>query len=238
MIRALVAAVCLSLFILIAGPLLMLYALITRSGDFLYHGSLGGVLWVYRIVGIRSRAEGVENIPAGTCLFAANHTSNVDPPAIMSCIPRRLAILAKQSLFRIPIVGLAFRMGGFLPVNRANTEEALASLNLAAEIMKRGMSFLVYPEGTRSPDGRLLPFKSGAFALAIKAGLPVVPVACSGAQRIMSKNSLRISPGEIVVHFCPPIDASSYAPNERGRLAERVRDAIVAELPPDQRPAG
>lgn len=235
MIRTAIAAVYLTLFITFCGPFLMLYAILTRSGDLLYRGGLGGVLLIYRIVGIRMRAEGVENIPAGPCLFAANHTSNVDPPAIMSCIPRRIAILAKKSLFAIPIVGPAFRLGRFVPVDRSNAEQAMASLDLAAEYMKQGMSFLIYPEGTRSADGRLLRFKSGAFALAIKAGVPVVPVACAGAHRIMPKKSLRIKSGEVVVRFCPPVDATAYSFEERGKLAECVHAAIAAALPPDQR---
>src|SRR6185295_7080322 len=139
-----------------------------------------------------SRAEGAENIPAGPCIFAANHTSNIDPPAIMNCIPRRVGILIKKSIFRTPIVGTAFRLGQFVPVDRARREEAVSSLDEAAEYVKQGLSFLVYPEGTRSPDGRLGPFKRGGFALAIRAGVPIVPVACIGAHRIMPKKSLRI----------------------------------------------
>jgi 1-acyl-sn-glycerol-3-phosphate acyltransferase len=237
MIRTAITVVYLALLVLLWWLPLMVYAVLTGSGDFLYHGSLAGVLVIYRVIGIRSRAEGVENIPAGPCLFAANHTSNIDPPAIMKCIPRRVAILAKKSLFAIPIVGPAFRVGRFVPVDRSNAEEAMASLELAAKYMKEGTSFLIYPEGTRSPDGRLLRFKSGAFALAIKTGVPVVPVACVGAQRIMPKNSLRITPGEVVVRFCPPIDAKAYRMEDRGKLAEQVRAAIAAALPPDQRPA-
>jgi 1-acyl-sn-glycerol-3-phosphate acyltransferase len=236
MIRSIIAAIYIALLVTFGGPPMMLYTFLTRSGDALYHGGLGGTLLIARAVGIRVRAEGVGNIPPGTCVFAANHTSNVDPPMIMGAIQRRVALLAKESLFRIPILGPAFRMGEFVPVDRADGEEALASLDLAAGYMKNGRSFLIYPEGTRSPDGRLLRFKSGAFALAIKAGVPVVPVACAGAQRVMPKKSLRITPGELVVKFCAPIDASKYTMAERGKLAARVHEAIAAALPPDQQP--
>jgi 1-acyl-sn-glycerol-3-phosphate acyltransferase len=236
MIRSVIAAVYLALFILLAGPPMMLYAVLTRSGDALYRVGLGGVLLIARGVGIRTRVEGLENIPAGACLFAANHTSNVDPPMIMGAIPRRVALLAKKSLFKIPIMGKAFLLGEFVPVDRADREEAVVSLETAASYMRRGRSFLIYPEGTRSADGRLLPFKRGGFALAIKAGVPVVPVACAGAQRILPKKSLRIKPGELVVKFCAPIDPAGYALGERGQLAARVREAIAAALPADQRP--
>ena len=236
MIRTIIAAIFFSIVVLIYWPPLMLYALLTRSGDLLYQEGLRTFLWTYRLLGIRARAEGVENIPAGPCLFAANHTSNIDPAAIMSCIPRRVALVAKKSLFSIPIVGAGFRLGEFVPIDRSNPEDALASLDQAAAYMKRGRSFLVYPEGTRSSDGRLLRFKSGAFALAIKTGLPVVPVACAGAHRIMGKNSLRIKPGEVIVRFCQPIDAGQFRHEQRGKLSERVREAIAAALPPDQQP--
>jgi 1-acyl-sn-glycerol-3-phosphate acyltransferase len=103
--------------------------------------------------------------------------------------------------------------------------------------MKNGVSFLIYPEGTRSPDGRLLPFRRGAIALAIKAGVPVVPVACSGAHRVIPKKSYRITPGEVVVRFCPAVDSSQYSIARRNELAERVHAAIAAALPPDQQPA-
>jgi 1-acyl-sn-glycerol-3-phosphate acyltransferase len=238
MIRNAAAVVFLTLFILIVGPVMMLYAVLTRSKEALYHVCLGGVLVSYRILGIRARAEGRENIPAGPCVYAANHTSFIDPPAIMKCIPGRIGILIKKEIFSVPIVGPAFRLGQFVPVERAKREEAAGSVDLAAEYLKQGLSFLIYPEGTRSPDGRLGTFKKGGFALPIRAGVPVVPVACIGAHRIMAKNSLRVRPGEIVVRFCPPIDAAAYTVEQRGKLAERVHTAIAEALPPDQQPKG
>jgi 1-acyl-sn-glycerol-3-phosphate acyltransferase len=102
--------------------------------------------------------------------------------------------------------------------------------------MRAGQSFLIYPEGTRSPDGRLQTFKKGAAVMAIKAKVPIVPVACSGAHRVMRKRSLRIYPGEILVEFLEPIDPSKYSFEERDALNDRVHDAMAAGLPPDQRP--
>jgi 1-acyl-sn-glycerol-3-phosphate acyltransferase len=236
MIRTAIGFIFLSLCILIVLPFLMLYSFLTRDKDTLYHSSLNLVFVTYRIWGVRSRAEGFENIPAGPCIFAANHTSAIDPPAIMHCFRRRVGILIKKSIFSTPIVGPAFKLGQFVPVDRARREEAMGSVDLASQYLNQGLSFLFYPEGTRSPDGRLLPFKRAGFALAIRAGVPVVPVACVGAQRIMPKNSLRIQPGEIVVRFCPPIAASAYTIEQRGALSERVHEAIAAALPLDQQP--
>jgi 1-acyl-sn-glycerol-3-phosphate acyltransferase len=145
-------------------------------------------------------------------------------------------VLLKESLFRWPIVGQAFRRAHFIPVNRSLHESALASLEKAAEALRAGQSFLIYPEGTRSLDGRLQRFKKGAVVMAIKAGVPIVPIACSGAHKIMEKQSLVIHPGEILVEFLDPIDASKYSLAERETLNDRIRMALAAGLPPDQRP--
>jgi 1-acyl-sn-glycerol-3-phosphate acyltransferase len=238
MLRTLFITVFLSLYILLAGPPLLVYTVITRNPDPLYWAGLKGVMFFVRAVGVRVRVEGVERIPKGVCLFAANHTSSADAPAVVGAIPRRIAVLLKESLFKWPIVGQVFRSAHFIPVNRGVREAAIASVEKATEAMKAGQSFLIYPEGTRSPDGRLQEFKKGAVVMAIKAGAPIVPVACSGAQRVMGKRSLVIHPGEVVVEFLPPIDASKYSLEERDVLNQRVHDAMANALPPDQRPVG
>jgi 1-acyl-sn-glycerol-3-phosphate acyltransferase len=237
MIRAAFVAVSIAIVAIVVGLPFLVYVLLTGNVDPLYRAGAASVVWIARVAGLRTRVEGLENIPPGTCLFAANHTSNADAPAIVGSIPRRIAILAKKSLFAIPIVGTAFRLAQFVPVDRAKPERAAASIDVAVERMKRGVSFLIYPEGTRSPDGRLLPFRRGAFVLAIKAGVHVVPVACSGAHRVIPKKSYRITPGDVVVRFCPAVDAAEYSLDRRNELAERVHAAIAAALPPDQQPA-
>src|SRR4029077_2559553 len=113
---------------------------------------------------------------------------------------------------------------------------AIRSLEKATGAMREGQSFLIYPEGTRSPDGRLQEFKKGAVVMAVKAGVPIVPVACSGAHRVMEKRSLVIHPGEILVEFLEPIDASQYSFEQRDELNERLHAAMAAGLPGDQRP--
>lgn len=236
MIRALIVAIFLTLYTLVLGLPLILYSFLTGSVDLLYRVGLGGVLFIFRAVGVRVRAEGVENIPPGVCLFVANHSSNADPPAVVGAIPRRISILAKDSLFRIPVVSWAFRLARFVPVNRANRGAAVASVDRAIEYLKQGVSFLVYPEGTRSADGRLLPFKKGSFVMAIEAGSPVVPISVMGAHRVMPKNEFAIHPGEIIVRFSPAIDASAYTLDQRDALAARVHAAVAAGLPPDQQP--
>jgi 1-acyl-sn-glycerol-3-phosphate acyltransferase len=238
MLRTLFIGVFLSLYVIAAGIPLLIYTVISKNPDALYWAGVRGVMFFVRAVGVRVRIVGTERIPSGTCLFVANHTSTVDAPAVVGAIPRRIAILLKQSLFRYPIVGQAFHLAHFIPVDRSKQESAIASLEKAIEAMRGGQSFLIYPEGTRSPDGRLQEFKKGAVVMAIKAGVPIVPIACSGAHRIMRKRSLEIHPGEILVEFLAPIDASQYTFEEREQLNAVVHDALAAGLPPDQGPSG
>ena len=195
-------------------------------------------MFFVRVVGVRIRVRGLERIPRGVCLFVANHTSSADAPAVVGAIPRRIAILLKESLFKWPIAGQAFTLAHFIRVNRGARDSAIASVEKATEALKSGQSFLIYPEGTRSPDGRLQEFKKGAVVMAITAGVPIVPMVCSGAHRVMGKRSLVIHPGEILVEFLQPIDASKYSLEERDDLNEHVRQVMAAGLPPDQRPAG
>src|SRR5438034_3984251 len=236
MLRTLFIGVFLSLYILLVGPPLLVYTFITKNPDPVYWAGVKGVLFFVRAVGVRIRVRGLERIPRGVCLFVANHTSSADAPAVVGAIPRRIAILLKESLFKWPIAGQAFTLAHFIRVNRGARDSAIASVEKATEALEAGQSFLIYPEGTRSPDGRLQEFKKGAAMMAIKAGVPIVPMACSGAHRIMEKHSLVIHPGEIVVEFLESIDASKYSLEERDILNERLRMAMAAALSPDQRP--
>jgi 1-acyl-sn-glycerol-3-phosphate acyltransferase len=237
MIRTAIVAVFLSIYTLVLGPPMILYTLVTRNATPMYWVGVKGLIFITRLAGLRVRVEGRENIPKGACMYAANHTSNADAPAIVGAIPQRLSIFGRKTLFDIPIVGLAFRLAKFVPVDRGNRDAALESVKQAVGFMQEGLSLLVYPEGTRSPDGRLHRFKKGAFVMAIEAGVPIVPVACSGAHRIMKKNSLEIHAGKVTVRFGKPINASAYSVDRRDELARRVHDAIAADLPDDQKPS-
>jgi len=238
MLRAAFVIVFLSLYILIVGPPLLLYTVLTENVDPLYWAGIKGVMFFVNSVGVHVEVKGTERIPRGTCIFAANHTSSADAPAVVSAIPRRIAILLKRSLFEWPIVGQAFHLAHFIPVDRFNRDSAIESVDKAIEAIRNGQSFLIYPEGTRSPDGRLQEFKKGTAVMAIKAGVPLVPIACSNAHRIMKKRELKIYPGEILVEFLPPIDSTQYTLEQREDLNQRLHDELAAGLPPDQRPLG
>src|SRR5215471_10555607 len=237
MLRTLFVAVFLSLYIIVVGIPLLVFTVLVKKPDALYWAGARGTLFFVRAVGVRVHVKGIERIPPDTCLFVANHTSAADAPAVVNAIPRRIAILLKKSLFKWPIVGQAFQLAHFIPVERSRHESAIASLEKAIQAMREGQSFLIYPEGTRSPDGRLQEFKKGAVVMAIKAGVPIVPVACAGAHRVMEKRSLVIHPGEIVVEFLDAVDASRYTFELREALNDVVHDAMASALPEDQKPA-
>ena len=236
MLRTIIAAVLVTLLVILAGPVLLLYTWISSNPKLLYKIGVGGCYAIARAVGVRDRVERCERVPPGTVLFLANHTSFVDAVPIVHALPRRVAILAKKSLFELPIVGWAFKLAGFVPVDRSDRESAIASVEVAAQHLRRGTSFLAYPEGTRSYDGRLLPFKKGIFVMAIRAGATIVPMVAIGAHRVLPKKSLRIVPGEVVVRFGEPISAAQYSVEQREDLSRRVREAMAALLPPDQQP--
>jgi 1-acyl-sn-glycerol-3-phosphate acyltransferase len=236
MIRAIFVYVYIGLALVLVLPWLILWTVITGNPDALYRAAMKAVRFVLRLVGVRVRVEGIENIPQGVCIFAANHISSIDPLTFIPVIPRRVAILVKKELFRIPILSRAMRLSQFVAVDRADRESAASSVDVAVERLKQGLSLAVYPEGTRSPDGRLRPFKRGAFAMAIAAGVPIVPVSIVGAQRLMQKGSWKIRAGEAVIRFGPAVDASEYTPDRRNELLVRVESLVAAGLPEEQRP--
>ena len=236
MIRAVLVLVALALYILLLGPPFILHCLITGSPEALYRAGVGAARVALWVGGIRVRASGLENIPAGVCIFVANHISNIDPPAVVISIPRRVALLGKKEVFRVPIVGRALLLADMVPVDRTDRAAAIASVEKAKEHLQRGVSFLIYPEGTRSPDGRLRPFKKGSFMMAIEAAVPVVPVAVICAHKLMRKGELALRPGEVGVRFLAPIDASQHTLETRDALIQQVHDAVAEALPEDQKP--
>ena len=236
MIRTAASLLFIALGLLLLMPLLILWTLITRDANLMYFIFTRCLSVINRIAGIRVHAEGYENIPPSVCIFASNHLSNIDPIAQFPSLPRRCSILAKKQVFRIPILNIALRLAKIVPVDREDREAALASVDLAVKYLKEGLSFCVYPEGTRSRDGRLKPFKKGTFVMAIQAGVPIVPVAFIGAQKLMRKGDWTIHPGEVTIRFCPPVDASAYSIDQRQDLLEAVYNRIAAALPPDQQP--
>ncbi len=236
MLRSSIAVIFLALYILLVGPPLILHCLVTGSPEVMFKVAVAGARFALVLCGIKVRVEGRENIPPGVCIFVANHTSNADPPAVVGSIPRRVALLGKKEVFRVPILGTVLKLAGFVAVDRANREAAIGSVDQAIERLKTGLSFLIFPEGTRSPDGRLRPFKKGSFVMAIRAQVPVVPVSVAGAHKAMRKGDPAVHPGSVTVKFHPPVDAKAYTMEQRDALAEKVQATVASGLPEDQQP--
>ena len=184
-----------------------------------------------RVAGIRVHIEGRENIPPDrACIFMANHVSNLDAPALMSHLPGRTVVFLKRPLLKLPLVGYAFKLANFIPVDRVGSagsaQEAVAD---AERVLSSGLTITTFVEGMRSLDGRMLPFKKGAFYLAKDSGAPCVPVSIYGTEKIIPWGSNRIHPGVAHIVFHPPIDPANYA--TRDDLSEAVRAAIASGLP-------
>jgi len=165
-------------------------------------------------------------------VYVANHQSQFDVPALVVAMPAEFRMVAKRELLYIPIFGWALWLAGFIFIDRADREKAIRSLERAPRTLRRGISIVVFAEGTRSPDGRLLPFKKGGFVMALKAGVPIVPVSIRGGRDVLPKGSLRVKPGTIEVVFGAPIQTSTYTLDTKEALIAAVRDRIAAGLGP------
>lgn len=186
-------------------------------GDFstMYGWGMGVVRLGVRAAGIRVRIVGLENLPNEACILMSNHVSNLDPPVLLPSVPGKTSVMLKKSLMKIPLLGTAMRMGKFVPVARGHSrEDAKRSVAAAADALRSGLHITIFPEGTRSPDGRLLPFRKGAFFLAVDTGAPIVPVVIHGTAKMMPRDTLKITPGEATVQFLPARRPSEFASRE------------------------
>lgn len=236
MIRTILAYAYLGALLILVLPWFILWSLLTQNPEAMYRLSMRAMSDAVKIAGVRVNVTGVDNVPPAVCVFASNHASNLDPLVFFPAIPRRISVLIKKELMKIPILSAGMRLAHFVPVDRADREAAAASLDLSVSYLREGLSFAIFPEGTRSPDGRLRPFKKGAALMAIQAGVPIVPVSIAGTQNLMRKGSARINPGNVTVHFSPAIPTSGLTADSRAELLAQVVAAIVANLPPEQRP--
>jgi 1-acyl-sn-glycerol-3-phosphate acyltransferase len=213
------------------GPFVIWLARRTGNEDFIYKPVGLFVKIGLAIVGVRLHVVGLERLDAAkTYLFTPNHQSLIDVAIFWICLGRNVAYLAKKELVKNPVLRYGFPVIGVVTVDRSNRTAAVNSARLATENLRRGKSYVVYPEGTRSPDGRLLPFKKGAFIMAIDAGVPIVPVTIAGGTAVMPKGKMTVLPATIRITIHEPIPVEGYSRENLSGLIELTRAKIESAL--------
>jgi len=218
-------------YTLIMGTLALVLSLFDRGGRLQHWCARSWCRLIAATSGARVRVRGLENLPCDqACVFIANHSSYLDIPAIWGYLPVQFRIMAKRSLFHVPFMGWFLWRAGHIPVDRDNARAALESVNRAAAKLRAGCSLVIFPEGHRSPDGELDEFKAGGFKLALKAGVPIVPVTVVGAHRVLKRDSLVFHPGPVEVIIDPPLSTAGYTSRNLPELIHQTRELIAEHL--------
>jgi len=195
---------------------------------------LVGRFWARSILflsGVKVSVRGLEHIaPGGPYLYMANHQSMFDILSLLAYLPVQFRWLAKKELFHIPVFGYAMARAGYVSIDRSDRRAAHKSLLEAAQRIAGGVSVVIFPEGSRSMDGQIQPFKAGGFHLAIRSGRPIVPVVICGAREVMPKGKLRIRPGHISVSINAPVDTASRKDKGKKDLMESIRSIMKKDL--------
>ncbi len=215
-----------------AGILVIGWSYIDRDSPMIHRACRWWGRNLLNIAHVPVQVVGLEHLQPGQAyVFAANHRSNFDIFVLISTLPGRFLWVAKKSLFQIPILGVALNRMGSISVDRDNLRSAVQSLDRATAVVKRGVSMIIFPEGTRAMSRELLPFKKGVFIMAMKAGQPIVPVSISGTRFIQPPGTVRMRPGPIRVVISPPISPRAFRRKED--LMDAVRQAIDSHYDPD-----
>ncbi len=222
-----------SVYTIVLGTLSLSSSLFDASGYFAHWCARTWSRLILRTTGVRVEVIGLERlVPGRTYVFVANHQSIYDIPILFWSLPYQLRIIAKESLGRFPFLGWHLRRTGHMLVDRRRPDRA-AIFAWASRLTSQGLSLIVFPEGTRSPDGRLGRFKGGSFYLALEAGLPVVPISVVGSRHVMLKGRLATYPGDVRLIVHDPIDTRDLAGTDPKEFGARVREVILADAESD-----
>ena len=221
--------------IAVLAPFLILLCLITKNENMIYSPVRLFVRLGLALVGVKIEVTGLDQLdPKQTYIFTPNHQSLIEVPLFVTYLGRNPAYLGKKEIFKYPIFGTGIRLIGAVPVDRSNSAAAVESAKLATENLRRGKSYVVYPEGTRSKDGGLQQFKKGAFMMAIDAGVPIVPITISGATRIMPKGEVKVFPSTVRVTIHEPLSTEGYSKENVVELMNRTREKVFSALGDDE----
>jgi 1-acyl-sn-glycerol-3-phosphate acyltransferase len=234
-VRTVLGLVITALYILIVAPPFLLWTAITRNTYLLYIAGETGVRLSLALVGIKVRVEGREHLQFNrSAVYMANHISHADSASVFHALSPplrpRLRILYKAELRKIPILVWVWDFAGFVPIERANRAQSLPAVGRASEALREGNSFFIFPEGTRSVTGKLLPFKKGGFLMAIAAQAPVVPMTVAGGANALRKGSWVVHPATVTIRLGPPIETAGMTQSDRETLVRQVRGAIEGML--------
>lgn len=220
---------------IVIGSLIILFSFFSRNGNVLHLIArfwANSILWVSRV---RTRVTGAEKLtPGRSYIYMPNHQSNADIPLLLGRLPVQFRWLAKAELFKIPIFGRAMHGVGYISIDRSNRKSAFESLARAARTIRDGTSVLIFPEGTRSRDGRLLSFKKGGFVLAVDSGVPIVPVIIQGTRNIIPKGHFMIRPAPVTMQILDPVETADYTRKTKDALLERIRTILTDNLENEQ----
>jgi 1-acyl-sn-glycerol-3-phosphate acyltransferase len=231
MLRAILIAVIVLPYTALSALVGLPWAAVTGSVDFLFWLGHRGVHLALVLAGTRVVLEGRENLgDARNTVIVSNHVSHLDAPVLFDALGVDLRAVVKKEIFAWPFLGRILRRAGFVAVDRRDRAQSSRALDQAAASLRSGLCFLVFPEGTRSPNGELLPFKKGGFVAALEAGSRIVPVAISGSRELMPKGGMSVVAGTVRVRLLDPVAAGSYSYEARDRLVVDVRQRIEAAL--------
>jgi 1-acyl-sn-glycerol-3-phosphate acyltransferase len=221
----------------IIGPPLILIGLITSSGTATFLMMRWWAWGVSKCMGLTFSVHGAEKVvPGQSYIVTPNHQSNTDILALVTVLPVPFRWVIKKELLRVPLFGGALAATGAIALDRANRAQSVQTLRAGTDKLAGGWSVLIYPEGTRTPDGNLLPFKKGAFMMAVQTGIPILPVTSNGAYKIMPKQTLLFRRGHITVTIGDSINTEGMTEKDVPELMEKTREAIAKNLDPDYDP--